>query len=172
MLGGNIRVNILLNNMDSYSPILTRRELAVKLMNVLREGFNKRFTKRAFISPVPRSFPGGHVMVMLSPLYNKKGENVGEIRIYIYVSEDENIPILIRSEWTRNAFGFWYRYDNRLFDKDNVIVDLYSKIRGISKWFSVTADGTVKVSSMNRMFRKIKKTSARDKAVRVGMVMG
>jgi hypothetical protein len=123
-----------------YTSTMTRRELAVKLMNVLREGFNKRFTKRAFISPVPRSFPGGHVMVMLSPLYNKKGENVGEIRIYIYVSEDENIPILIRSEWTRNAFGFWYRY--------------------------------VKVLSMNRMFRKIKKTSARDKAVRVGMVMG
>lgn len=154
------------------TPILTRKDIAIRLMRVLRKGLDKRFTNKAFISPVPKSFPGGHVMIMLSPLYNKKGDNVGEIRIHIYVPEDKKNAIVIRIEWTKNLFGFWYRYNIRMFDEDVLITGLYSGIREMKKWFSTTADGTVNVSSMNRLFRKIRKNPVRDKVSRVGMVMG
>lgn len=154
------------------TPILIRKDIALRLMRVLRKGLNKRFVKRAFISPVPKSFPGGYIMMMLSPLYNKKGDNVGEIRIHIYVPSDEKNAIVVRVEWTRKAFGFWYRYTIKLLNEDVLILELYSRIRDMERWFSTTADGTVRVSSMNRLFRKIKKNSVRDKVSRVGMVMG
>ena len=154
------------------TSILTRKDIVVRLMRVLRRSLDKRFIERAFISPVPKSLPGGYIMMMLSPLYNKKGDNVGEIRIYIYVPSDEKNAIVIRVEWTRNAFSFWYRYDTKLLNEDALIPSLYSVVRDMKKWFSITADGTVNISSMNHLFRKIKKNPVRDKIGRVGMIIG
>jgi hypothetical protein len=130
-------------------------------------------TRREFVTPVPRSVPGGYVSMIVSPLLNKKREEVGEIRVVIYVQEDDGLPVRVMVEWTRNAFGFWYRMRYVLDDKSDLRIGVSNKLRDAMYFVKVTADGTVRVASMNRSgIEKVRKSRTIDRAARVGMMMG
>jgi hypothetical protein len=158
--------------MEQSTPILLRKDIAIKLMAFFRSYIPNRFSRNAFVSPVPRMFGGGYLMLFVSKLFNDKTDEVGWFRVYIYVPEDENLNILIRIEWRRNIFGFWYRND--LWIKSNIdpVGEFHSNIKNMMKWVYMTADGTVRISSMNRLFKKIKVNPVKDKAIRNGLVMG
>lgn len=130
-------------------------------------------TRNAFVTPVPSSLPGGYVSMLVSPLLKGNGDSVGEIRVWAYVPEDTNLQIRVRVEWTRNAFGFWYRNEFNLPNVDDPRVDLLKRLKEALFFVKITADGTVRVASMNRGgFQKIRKSQTRDRAARVGMMMG
>ena len=159
------------NGSISHEEKTVGKDVAIGLMRVVRGVLKPRLATGTFVSPVPKTLPGGYLMVLVSPLMNRRGEVVGEMRVNVYVPSDPVLDILIRVEWTRNAFGFWYRKDIRMSGESGH-VSVQPKIREIMRWIATTADGTVSVTSMNRMFRKIRKNPSRDRAARMGMVMG
>lgn len=143
-------------------------------MRLVRDRANKSgLSKRLFVTPIPVSIPGGNIMMMNSPLLNRKGDEVGEFRVWIYEPNDKHLNIQTRVEWTRRAFGFWYR-DEFLNVNDISEEKLFKdRIKIAFKWVDVTANGTVRLRSMNRLhFKKIKKSKTVDRASRVGMVIG
>jgi hypothetical protein len=130
-------------------------------------------TRRAFVMPVPTTVPGGYISIMTSPLLNGRGEEVGEVRIWIYVPDNAALSIRVRFEWTRKAFGFWYRNEVYIQNVDDPRIELLKVARDALFFVKITADGTVRVASMNRGgFQKIRKSKTRDRAARVGMMMG
>ena len=156
------------------STQMSRREIADKMMDAAK-GYLRMTgrTKREFVTPVPTSYPGGYISMLVSPLLDGSGKSIGEIRLWIYVAEDRNIPIRVRVEWTRDAFGFWYRNEIVLQNVDDPMVELLKRLKEAMFFVKITADGTVRVASMNRGgFQKIRKSRTRDKAARVGMMMG
>ena len=164
-----------LNSLEpDATPVESRKDSAYAAMRVIR-GTLKRMgrLRREFITPVPKTLPSGYVMMLVTPLPNRKGEIIGELRVWVYAPTDTKIPVRIRFEWTRNAFGFWYRNDFNLTSSGDQLDELMAGIKDSMRWVKTTADGTVRLASVNRMhFRKIKKNRTRDKAARIGMVMG
>lgn len=159
---------------DSVSDCsgLGRKATADKAMKAVSSFF--KMTGRVggvFVTPVPVSVPGGHASIMTAPLLNSSGADVGEVRVLVYSPSDVALPVRVRVEWTRKAFGFWYR--NEFFMQvEEQSQEIVRKLRGAMFFVKTTADGSVRVASMNRGFRKIKKSPTRDKAARVGMMMG
>lgn len=161
--------------MIDQAPVETsRKTVADKLMGVTSAFMRTSGrTRRPFVTPVPTTVPGGYVSMMTSPLLSSRGEEVGEVRVWIFVPENTTLPIRIRVEWTRDAFGFWYRNEIYIQNVDDPTVELLKKIREALFFVKITADGTVRVASMNRGgFQKIRKSQTRDRAARVGMMMG
>lgn len=154
-------------------PSGSRRDTSLHVMRSIHSLIDKMGRlRREFITPVPKELPGGYVMMMVSPLPNSSGEIIGELRVWIWAPTDHAIPVRVRFEWTREAFGFWYRNDFYL-SAEGKVDDLVKKVRDAMHWVKNTADGTVRIASMNRMhFKKINKNPNRDKAARIGMVMG
>lgn len=155
------------------TPAESRKDSAYSAMRVIR-GMLKRMgrLRREFVTPVPKTMPSGYVMMLVTPLPNRKGEIIGELRVWVWAPTDPNLLIKVRFEWTREILGFWYRNDFNLTSDDKV-KELMDKIKDAMHWVKNTADGTIRLAHMNRMpFRKIKKNRTRDKAARIGMVMG
>lgn len=127
--------------------------------------------QRPFISRKPSGISEYRTM-LVSPLMDRKRSPVGEIRVYVLVGANGG-DATIRVEWTRNAFGFWYRKDVVL---SGVVGEPYgadlSEVKNVFKFAGKTADGTVILKSMNRMFRKVKKNKARDNASKLGLMVG
>ena len=156
------------------TPIPSRKDVSVKYIRIVR-GMMDRMGRlyRERISPSPKSSPTGHLMTMYSKLQNRRRELVGEIRVSVYVPEDEHVRIMIKVDWTRNAFGFWYRNEIRLPNSPDPSSDVVGAIKDAMRYVKHTADGDISVASMNRgTFRKIKRNKVHDKSFRSGMVMG
>jgi|GEM_PF-3460587 len=127
--------------------------------------------KRELVSPRPRG-QSEYTMMLVGDLLSRRRRNVGLIRVYVTVpANGENIKFTI--EWTRHSFGFWYRQEVTLRgavdDPEHANVN---RLRTALDPIGWTADGTSKVKSMNRMFKKIKKSRVRDRASRAGLMVG
>ena len=125
--------------------------------------------KHELISARPADVPGKFEMKLVSKLLNRKRDAVGMVRVYVTVPENGD-DIKFRVEWTRNAFGFWYWIEFELKDVVGDTEDAnVQKIRQELKPITQTADGTVNVRSMNRMYKKIRKSRVRDKVAQAGL---
>ena len=127
--------------------------------------------KREFVSPKPTG-TSEYSMMLVGDLLNRKRRDIGEVRIYVTVpANGDDIKITI--EWTRHAFGFWYRKELTLKGAvDDPGSASVSQLRTALDPIQWTADGTSKVGSMNRIFRKVKKSRVRDRASRAGLMVG
>ena len=151
--------------------IAGKYSLAMSLMYEVRDIIEKKkLSQRMFVS---RSPVGNYEFrtVVYGDLLNKKKEKVGKIRIFIFVSLLHD-DLKVRIEWTRNAFGFWYREDYVVMggtsdDADFDRGKFKMKMRPV-EW---TANGSVSLKSMNLYFKKIKKSKIRDRGVRSGLVL-
>ena len=156
------------------TPIPSRKDVAIKSMRIVR-GMMDRMGRiyRERVTPRPKSSPTGHLMMMYSPLLNRRRDSIGEVRVYIYVPEDDSFPIKMNVDWTRNAFGFWYRNEIRVPNTADPTAAIMNAIRGAMRRVKITADGDVRVASVNLSgLRKIRRNKVHDRAVRSGMVMG
>lgn len=127
--------------------------------------------KRELMSPKPTG-TSEYSMMLVADLLDRRRRDIGAIRIYVTVlANGDNIKFTI--EWTRHAFGFWYRNEvilnNAVEDPENANV---TKLRTALDPIQWTADGTTRVDSMNRMFKKVKKSRVRDRAARAGLMVG
>jgi hypothetical protein len=127
--------------------------------------------KRELVSPKPTG-QSEYSMMLVGDLLNRRRRNIGAIRVYVTVPAKGN-DIKYTIEWTRHAFGFWYRKEmklrNAVEDPAHAKIGLLRSALDPVQW---TADGTVKLASMNKMFRKIKKSRVRDRAARSGLMVG
>jgi len=127
--------------------------------------------KRELVSPKATG-TSEYSMMLVATLLSRKRRDIGAIRIYVTVpASGKDIKFTI--EWTRHAFGFWYRKEVTLKgaveDPENANVGRLRSALDPIQW---TADGTSKVASMNRTFKKIKKSRVRDRASRAGLMVG
>jgi len=129
---------------------------------------NARNIKNASVLS-PGSIPGGKVYRLTADMTGKGGDIVGLVRCFVYVPSDESLGSLVRVEWTRHAFGFWYRVDFYVNDGDSEL-DIAGRLREIARWIKVTATGSVNVGSMNRMFRRVKKNPVMDRVNRFSAI--
>ena len=151
------------------SPQITAAETGMDMVRDLLLRMGR--IKRELMSPKPTG-TSEYSMMLVGDLLNRKRRSVGSVRIYVTVPADGD-DIKFTIEWTRHAFGFWYRKEfvlkNAVEDPDGANVNALRTALDPLQW---TADGTSKVDSMNRMFRKIKKSRVRDRASRAGLMVG
>ena len=154
-------------------PIMSRRDVADGLMRVSK-GIMKRMGRlyRPFVTPNAMKVPGGYYSMLVSPLPNRRGDIVGETRVKVQVPDSRELPISVLVEWTRDAFGFWYQENIKLQNSDDPTKAFMDQFLKAMNWVKTTADGTVKLVSMNRLHRKIKKNRIKDSAARAGLAIG
>jgi hypothetical protein len=131
-----------------------------------REGmvFHPHITLRPIDSPTE------YTMRMVSVLHNKKRDQIGMVRVWVIVSKIRD-EIKVKIEWTRNAFGFWFTkliiFKGEAKGTSSVkLADLRTVIGQIRQ----TTEGTVKLQSMIRTFKKVKKSTIKDRMVQVGLI--
>lgn len=128
--------------------------------------------RRPMISRNPRDMPAEVVMVMVSPLLNRRRNDVGTIRVYVVVSKLSG-DIKVRIEWTRHAFGFWFRQDVWLYGAaQNPRTAKLSDLERAFFKVKATAEGTTTFQGQLHMFKKIKKSRSRDRMARMGLALG
>jgi len=161
-----------MNTESETTPIRLRKEVSKDVMRIVRASMERTGRlRREYVTPIPKELPGGYVMLLNSPLPNVKGDLVGEVRVLVYAPSDVALPVRVDFEWTRNAFGFWYRNSVSLDAVDAASV--VKVVKGAMRWVKTTADGGVSVASMNRMpFKHVKKNATKDKMARSGLVLG
>lgn len=138
----------------------SRAEVAKRSMQALAKSAGRRLYRKKIYSP--RTIPGGTMVKMVSQLPDADGDLIGRYRVTMYVPDDMQFKISVLVEWTRDVFGFWYQDAFRIDNIDNPIPALLNRFRESMKWIRTTADGLVKVASMNRMFRKMRKNRIKD----------
>lgn len=152
---------------DNFSS----QDIAVEVvMNFVRDYLVKNGrSKRVLMSRSPE----GELekkMFLAGNLLDRKRKNVGSVKVTATVRQDSD-DLRLRVEWTRHVFGFWYikeyKLDGVVEDPGRIGIGKVGKLFDPVKW---TADGTVKLQSMNRMFRKMRKSRIRDRAFREGLV--
>lgn len=155
------------------TPIPDYPTAATDMMDIVT-GMLKRMgrIRHPMISRQPREMSSEVVMVMVSPLLDRRRNDVGTIRVYVIVSKLSN-DIKVRVEWTRHAFGFWFRNDVWMYGaamkpKGVKLSDLERAFWAVKK----TAEGSMTFQGQLRMFRKIKKNRSRDRASRLGLALG
>ena len=155
------------------TPIADYPTAATDTMGIVT-GMLKRMgrIKHPMISRQPRDMPAESVMVMVSPLLNRRRNDVGTIRVYVIVNKMSN-DIKIRVEWTRHAFGFWFRQDVWLYGA--ALNPKMAKLNDLERaFYSVkqTAEGTTTFKGQLRTYRKVKKNRSRDRTARMGLALG
>lgn len=124
------------------------------------------------ISRDPKDMPSEVVLVMMSPMLNRRKDDVGTVRVYVIVNKLSD-DILVRIEWTRHAFGFWFRQDVWLYGA--ATGPKAAKLGDLERaffWVTQTAEGTTTFESQLRMLKKVRKSRARDRTARLGLVLG
>lgn len=151
------------------SPQITAAETGMAMVRDLLLRMGR--IKRELVSPKPTG-TSEYSMMLVADLLNRRRRDIGAIRIYVTVpANGDDIKFTI--EWTRHAFGFWYRKELILRGAVDDPEDASSsRLRTALDPIQWTADGTTKVDSMNRMFKKIKKSRVRDRASRAGLMVG
>lgn len=165
-----IMTNSSSQKLDRESPQYLAVEDGLDMIHGVLVRMNR--VKHELVSARPADVPGKFEMKLVSKLLNNKRVPVGLIRVYVTVP-DNGDDIKYRVEWTRNAFGFWYwkefTFKNVVDDPDDVSLrTIRTELNPVIK----TADGTVPVKSMNRMYKKIKKNKVRDKVAQAGLHRG
>jgi hypothetical protein len=128
--------------------------------------------KYPMITPRPKSFQSQWAMMLVSPLLNRKRQDIGTIRVMVTTFNETN-NIRVRVEWTRHAFGFWYRQDVWL--SNAAMNPRMAKLAPLENAFGLvrlTADGGARLKGMIRVVKKIKKNQTKDRAMRQGLMMG
>lgn len=137
------------------------RDLLLRMGRIKKELVSPKATGQAEYS-----------MMLVANLLSRRRRDIGGIRIYVTVPANGN-DIKFVIEWTRHAFGFWYRKEvvlrDFVKDPENANIGVLRTALDPIQW---TADGTSRVASMNRMFKKIKKSRVRDRASRAGLRIG
>jgi hypothetical protein len=127
---------------------------------------------RLQVSRQPLDMPSETIVVMTAPLLDRRRNNIGTIRVYVIVNKMSN-DIKVRLEWTRHAFGFWFRQDVWLYGAAvNPKAARLSDLERALYWVRQTADGTTTFEGQLRMLKKVKKNRSRDRAAQIGLVMG
>ena len=130
----------------------------------------RKLIYRPYVSVSVYEIPGGMVYRATGDMPNADGDIVGTVRIEVYAPLDEMIPTRIRIEWTRDAFGFWYREDLFIVNSiDEWMEDMKGMLFKPIKMIESTSRGTVKVSSMNLGLKKIRKNKNKDAIFDNGM---
>lgn len=129
-----------------------------------------RRIRQARISPHPVETPTAYEMTLVSPLIDERRNKIGTIRVFVLVPKHgENIQI--RIEWTRNAFGFWFQEKVVLKKSvENPSMALLAPLRAAMILVRQTVTGSVKLKSMIRMIRKVKKHRGKDAILQYGLV--
>lgn len=155
------------------TPIMSRPDVARSLMRVAL-GIMKRMgrTYRPFITENPKKMPGYSFTFLHTQLPNRRGDLIGEARVRVTVPEDRTLQISVLVEWTRDAFGFWYQEEIKLKNSDDPTGAFMDQFVKAMNWVKTTADGSIRVISMNRMHRKIRKNEVKDRAARTGLTIG
>lgn len=123
--------------------------------------------RRVLVSSEPTGITE-YKMTLVADLMDSKRKNIGLVRIYTIVPANGN-DITYRIEWTRHVFGFWYRRETKFHGAVDEGIDT-GKLKMTLDPVFWTADGKTKIDSMNRMFRRIKKSRVKDRGSRVGMI--
>lgn len=155
-----------MNDVVTIEPIESPQVKAVRAgMYMVRSMLDKSGrVKRTVVSINPTGV-SEHTMVMVSRLLNKKRDAIGAVRVFVTAPVNGE-DVKVTFEWTRNAFGFWYRKTIKLRDFVGDLEDLeMGKIRVVLDPLRWTADGSVRLNSMNRMFKKVKKNRVMDRAL-------
>jgi len=157
------------NKQPEISPQIVATETGMDMVRDLLLRMGR--IKRELVSPRVTG-TSEYSMMLVANLLNRRRRDIGGIRVYVTVpANGKDIKYTI--EWTRHAFGFWYRKEfvlrGAVEDPENADI---KKLRNALDPIQWTADGTTKVDSMNRMFKKIKKSRVRDRASRAGLMVG
>lgn len=143
--------------------LLTKREnsnVAIDIADfVLLYLKRKMLIYRPFVSARLFDIPGGSVYRATGDLIDKSGDVIGTIRIEVYVPFDSDLSIRVRIEWKRDAFGFWYREDIYLYEGESLDTGLMNKP---VKMIDSTANGSVRLKSMNLGLKKTKNNKIKD----------
>jgi hypothetical protein len=143
--------------------IVTKREhgdAAIDIAYFVLSFFKKRrLIYRPYVSVKPFNTPGGFVYRSIGDLTDKSGDVIGTIRIEVYVPFDYELPIRIRMEWQRDAFGFWYREDVHIYTVEELDTGLLNRA---ARMIESTSDGSVRLSSANLGRKKVKNNKIKD----------
>ncbi len=147
--------------------------MALDMMSATQEILRKDgLIKREYISPSPVLSVGEYQMLLVSDLFDRKRSDVGDVRAFVFVPVVGDGSAVLRVEWSRNAFGFWFRDELRIpvgnFDANRI----QSFLTGAVKKIKNTTDRNVPLKSQLRVLKKIKRNATRDKALRSGLVLG
>ena len=155
------------------TPIMSRQDVAQALMRIAG-GIMKRMGRvyRPFVTPNARKIPGTYYTFLVSQLPDRRGNLVGEVRVRVMVPMDQRLPISVLVEWTRDFFGFWYQEEIRLENSEDPTKVFMNQFVKVMSWVKTTADGTVRLVSMNRLHRRVRKNPVKDKAARAGLSIG
>jgi hypothetical protein len=143
--------------------LVTKREnknIAIDIADfILSYLKRKMLIYRPFVSVNQFDIPGGSKYRATGDLIDKSGDIVGTIRLEIFVPFDPDLSVRIWIDWKRDAFGFWYREEIFLFEEDRFDISLMNKsVRMIES----TANGSVRLKSMNLGLKKIKNNKIKD----------
>ncbi len=158
---------------EVVEPTVDRPAVAVEVMGIVRGMLHLHGRiKRPRISKKPKEFATEWVMTMVSPLLARNRQPIGTIRVVVRVPKlGKNVKV--RIDWTRDAFGFWFREEFIL--RDAVQAPRMANLAPLTaalvlvRW---TVDGSVRLKSMNRMLKKVKKNTAKDRMAEAGLVLG
>ena len=155
------------------TPIADYPTAAIDTMDIVTGMLRRRGRIRhPMISRQPRDTPSDAVMIMVSPLLNRRRQDIGTIRVYVIVSKLSN-DIKVRVEWTRHAFGFWFREDVWMYGAaQNPKAAKLTELERAFNSVKHTADGTTTFRGQIHMHRKIKKNRNRDRSAHLGLVLG
>jgi hypothetical protein len=143
--------------------IVTDREegdVAIEVADFVLSFFKrKRLIYRPYVSTNVATIPGGFVYRSIGDLIDKSGDLIGTIRLEVYIPFDSELPIRIRIEWQRDAFGFWYREDVYIYAIEELDISILNRS---ARMIETTADGSVRLSSANLGRKKVKNNKIKD----------
>ena len=139
-------------------------DMMSSIQSLLKKG---SFIRREFVSVRPIKEFNEYRMVLVSPLFNIRGQEVGDIRVFVFSPLSNNYDKLVRVEWSLKPMGFWFRRD--FVGSKYGPRDVFKRVSGNIR---TTTERSISLKSQNRMLKKVKRNMVRDKALKSGLVMG
>jgi hypothetical protein len=138
-----------------------RAQVAAGILDRIMETiFERHLTARERLPQRPSDGVAHATARFSARLLGARGRPVGDLRVVVLVPQDADRGAAVTVRWTRDGYGFWYEKETRVGavaapeDADLVGVDMVLTAVG---W---TAEGSVPLRSMIRVFRKVRKTGA------------
>lgn len=155
-------------------PVVTPEDIAQGVMEKVQGYLNSGgFLRKEFVSPRPVRVLGEARSILVSPLMDRRHQVVGTVRVFVFAPVNENLKPLLRVEWTKDEFGFWFRKDLRLrSSRDGYGLEADRAIKSVAPAIRNTTDRSVNLKSQLMMHKRIRKNPVRDRAVRSGLVLG
>lgn len=120
-------------------------------------------------TPDPVERPREYRMRMIAEMLNRKRDRVGTVWVDVLVPRDGVDPRVV-FRWTRNAFGFWYVEQMEVpgAGEDAFNAD-YGLVRAAVRAAVQTATGAVRLQSMNRMHRTVRRSRQAERVAHRGL---